>query len=390
MKGLKPVSSENNTRKERLHLRKQPKVGNLNHHLRFRYSGESNMSTEFTIFISHRHKDKALADILSNNLQKWGISQEHIFQSSSPDRGLSGGADVQDELLAKVRETDLFLLIYSQPNDDWWWCSFELGAATAKDTKETTVVVFHCGERLARGAVGGSVQLNIQDEDNINVFAKDFHRRPEFIIPDEATRSAHQPILQSLSSADDKIMRARARELLEDFRKHAPEAHEQERHRWDYMRLSLNAPSVELIRKGEGRDEKPPESYYDLILREVEIRKRTQTSALRRFGYQDFEEGVHLQDLQRRWTNGYLEEFNENPENTRWMDDLCADIYRAIRNISAKRTFNYFKSVLPDNIKCYRPAVIRVRRLVDRSMEFDVYLYRVDEREIEALEALKD
>ena len=348
------------------------------------------MSDDFTIFISHRHKDKALADVLSNNLQKWGIPQEHIFQSSSPERGLSGGADLQDELLEKVRETDLFLLIYSQPNDDWWWCSFELGAATAKNTKDTTVVVFHCGERLARGAVGGSVQIDIRSADNISLFTRDFHRRPEYVIPDEKIRKVHAAKLSSLEAADDKIIRDRASDLLADFKKHAPEAHEQERHRWDYMRLSLNSESVHQIRNGEGRDEKPSESYNKLILDEVEVRNGTQTSALRRFGYQDFEEGVRLLDLKRRWMNGYFEEFSEKPDNIRWMDDLCADIYRAIRNISAKRTFNYLKSVLPEDNKNYRPAVIRVRRLVDRSMEFDVYLYRVDDREIKAIETMED
>ena len=43
------------------------------------------------VFISHRHADKEVADVINTHLQKWGIAERQIFQSSRPRQGLSPG-----------------------------------------------------------------------------------------------------------------------------------------------------------------------------------------------------------------------------------------------------------------------------------------------------------
>ena len=343
----------------------------------------------FTVFVSHRHKDKALANVISHALQDWGISTSNILQASHPETGFTSGSDITDEVTKKAREADLFVLIYSQPNEDWWWCSFELGIATSSDTKPTSVVVFHIGERLPK-VVGGSIQINLKSLDDVFHFTRDFHRKPEFRIPDAATRAASSDQFHSLDDASDETIRRRAEALFVELDEHALETHEQDIHRWNYMLMSLNSETVKEIRDSKEKRNNMLDLYLERLLQEIEIRRGSQDSALKKFGYQDFEEGIRLEKLVDRWANSYEEEYENSPVSRNWIDDLCSDIIRAIRNIPATRTFNYFRSVSEHDKNFYRPAVIKVRKLIDRSMEFDVYLYRVDKAEMKAIQHALD
>lgn len=336
--------------------------------------------SDFLIFISHRQKDQALANALSQELQKWGILEANIFNSSRAETAGTVGSGIQDEVLRAVKCTDLFLLIYSQPNEDWWWCSYELGAANSKESKQTSTVVFHCGQRLERGAAGGALQIDINSREEIYKFALDFHRRPEFVIPDSGVRESYKFKLDELEETADAIIEQRTEDLFTELKDHIPEAHEREIHRWDYILLSLNPVEVSSIELGEGRESQNYEDHFKAIKENLEIRSGTQNSALRKFGYQDFEEGLKLKDVIKNYANGYKEIHEEYPNLDEWVEDLCSDVVRAIRNNPPKRTYNSFVSIGHDAGQ-FRPAVIRVRRLVDRGMEFDCYLYRVTEEQ---------
>ena len=49
-------------------------------------------------FISHRHADKKIADIIRIHLQLLGIPKEKIFQSSYAKGGLVIGRPIKEEL----------------------------------------------------------------------------------------------------------------------------------------------------------------------------------------------------------------------------------------------------------------------------------------------------
>lgn len=54
----------------------------------------------YEIFLSHRHDDKEVADIIRKQLNKWGFDNK-IFQSSSPGHGVVPGGQIKVNRLTK-------------------------------------------------------------------------------------------------------------------------------------------------------------------------------------------------------------------------------------------------------------------------------------------------
>ena len=65
-----------------------------------------------SIFISHRHKDKKLADAIRKTMESWGAHHPpKIFQSSDAIHGVTPGQAVTDELKRAISDAELLLLV---------------------------------------------------------------------------------------------------------------------------------------------------------------------------------------------------------------------------------------------------------------------------------------
>lgn len=206
----------------------------------------------FTIFLSHRHVDNKIADTLRQHIMNFGVPCQNIFQASSYIDGLPPGANVEDELLGKIRETDLFIFIYTNNDEDNQYCFWELGVAHGADTKKTNTVVIQCTDHEPR-LRKAYLRVKVAAVDTIKSFVWKVHRDPTFVAPDDAVREHSKDVFAKLGYASDILLEQRATKLAQDLQTAAtlalgsrpPEV----LHRLDFLDLRPEAESAsEIIR----------------------------------------------------------------------------------------------------------------------------------------------
>ena len=348
------------------------------------------MSDQLQVFISHRTPDRLIADEIRKTLELWGIPEGKIFQSTHPTAGLATGEIIKEGLMERLKDTDFFILVYTSPDQDWSYCMWELGAATASDTKQTQVVCFSCTNNDP--SLMMDVLISHVNHDDIKKFTFNIHRLNDYLIKDEGTQKAEHALLNNLRSLSDQAIETRASQFFDALFEKIPSGESKDLHRWDYLHLYLEPSVLESIRNLEEKDDSF-KAQHELVKRHTVLLPESQNSAIRAFGYQDFETGITIEKLKARWVSEYkikesVKKRKTLEANTDWELDLCADIIRAIFNKRAQRTFNYFESISIDQPTFYRPAVIKAKKSVDDSMEFDVYLYRLAAEEMELIDVL--
>lgn len=165
------------------------------------------------IFISHRHVDRPIADILRQSLMDWSTGHCEIFQSS--DQGTIQNIDkgIQDKLVKVLilSETELLILVYTHPDEDWSWCMWECGIAVdlTATGPETRIVVLQCADKAP--TVFGDRDTVQLDLESIRRFTVDFHKSAGFF--------PKHPAFAHDIPAD--ILEMRAHRLYEELQSHA-------------------------------------------------------------------------------------------------------------------------------------------------------------------------
>ncbi|MEM7060642.1 MAG: hypothetical protein AAF557_23930, partial [Pseudomonadota bacterium] len=257
-------------------------------------------------------------------------------------------------------------------------------------TKPTRVLCLCCTKDVPKLMDG--VLISKVTHEEVKKLTFDLHKTPGFITSHPDTIETDKGLLKRLSEVSDQALETHALRLFEDLEKIVPDSEQKILHRWDYLKLHLEPSAVKSIRD-IGDDFKNREEQFSLIKKLAVVHKDSQNSALRAFGYQDMSPGICLKDLKNRWVNAYREKKGlsineESGINTEWARDLYADVHRAIFNWQAQRTFNYFESIFFREITYFRPAVIKAMSYIDGSMDFDVYLYRLEANEMDLIDSL--
>ena len=120
------------------------------------------------MFTSHKHRDRAIADVVSTFFEKASAGQIEVYQSSNPAfEGPKIGESISKGLLDVLARTDLVVLVYTGEGDDWAWCMWECGVATdPSDTTKTRVIVLQCGDS-APSPYEDVLRVNAADLDSI-------------------------------------------------------------------------------------------------------------------------------------------------------------------------------------------------------------------------------
>src|SRR5688572_9013004 len=87
------------------------------------------------VFISHRHPDAKIADVLRIFIRDRSGGRVGIFQSSAPGEGPRIGHELNAELIGNLHQSCLVILLYTTADQDWSYCMWEVGAATSMHTK---------------------------------------------------------------------------------------------------------------------------------------------------------------------------------------------------------------------------------------------------------------
>lgn len=346
--------------------------------------------SEISIFISHRTADRDIADKVRECLEGFGVPESQIFQSTSAKSGIPDGDNIKETLRQRIRKTDVFILIYTTPDQDWSYCMWELGIATASDTRPTRVVCFSCASEPPKLMVDSKV-IKINSSD-VERFVRDFHTRDGYLTADAKTAEKDAALIEILGKTSEAAIKSRADKLYRTLHEIMPKGELKVLHRWDYLKLYLPPGAIRHI-KELGDSAEKMQQEYEFIRDHAVVADGSQNSALRAFGYQDFESDITLGRLRERWISEIADKkkgegIQDYKINSDWADDLHADVLRAIFNKKAQRTFNYFESIALDTPTFFRPAVIKAESAFDDSMELDVYLYRLAANEMDLVNNL--
>ena len=76
-------------------------------------------------------------------------------------------------------DTQVLILIYTSPDEDWSYCMFECGVATDPKSPHTNIIVFQCG-RDAPKPFEDQLRVDVRRFDDIRKFSKAFFTDPTF------------------------------------------------------------------------------------------------------------------------------------------------------------------------------------------------------------------
>ena len=310
---------------------------------------------EKSIFISHKHEDKKIADVFKKNFQLWNVSLGNIFQSSDYRTSSVIGEPLKPQLREALANAVLVLLIYTDSDKDWEFCLWECGVATdPRDQQPTRIALFQSGEQLSR-VFQDEVVFKLDNEE-IRKFTEQFHKKAGFVYADKPFQEDVQ--------AD--ILQKRADDLYNDLSLLSIPGKREERYRWDHFTLDLLPAQTENV-----RSEVNPEKRIELLIQESRV-VHSFGQALLHFNYTTGTKDLTFKKLINRWKEYWN---NEGDVPQGWIREICEEMNRAINNIPAKPAWQLMRSVVYENWWFY-PIVNHARVLPNGGVEFDIYMYR--------------
>ena len=161
----------------------------------------------FTVFISHKHEDHALALEVKTALERLNPKLINCFVSGVD---ILAGMDWRREIRTVLAKSHLLVLLFTAPSKNWDWCLYETGLYTRFDQNEARSVV--C--LFSPGEASPSPLANLQgvpaDVDKIRAFLDPLCRRT-WEVSDDWRRGALAPEI-----AADQV-EAAARTIAEAF-----------------------------------------------------------------------------------------------------------------------------------------------------------------------------
>lgn len=265
-----------------------------------------NEETKILIFISHRHEDKAIADVINEHLQDWGVDRDCIYQSSV---NAQIGKGINQQILESIYHAKLVILVYTSDDENWSYCMWEAGVATDPRKEVRKIVVFLCTEDRPK-PFSNQMSVTINKE-KILSFTEQFYRDDNFF-------PGLGPFQENVTR---KILKNKSDRLYNDLQSVIPQSPFKDIYRWDYLGLTLAKQSVTDI-----KEIKETEKCLKTIPEKCEVTK-AKFSALRLFGFNELENNMTLKSLIDRW-----EEKVEGVDNTdrKWIEELCAGIIKVI------------------------------------------------------------
>lgn len=134
------------------------------------------------IFISHKHVgcDKEIARIVAEFCENKCNGRVSVHLSSSPDfEGPKIGKGLNDQLRKTLWNTDVLILIYTTPDQDWSYCMWECGVAMDSQSPETNIIVLQCGEAVP-SPFNADLRVSAKNKDDIKKFVTELLKTPDF------------------------------------------------------------------------------------------------------------------------------------------------------------------------------------------------------------------
>ena len=103
----------------------------------------------FTVFISHKQDDHALAVEVKKALE--GLARPKLIECFVSGIDITAGMDWRRQIRSVLARSHLLVLLYTAPSKNWDWCLYETGLYTSfdkasKDEVSAVVCLFNPGQ----------------------------------------------------------------------------------------------------------------------------------------------------------------------------------------------------------------------------------------------------
>jgi TIR domain len=321
-------------------------------------SGASTVGTRPLLFISHRHDDKALADVIGGFIRSRSAGQVDVYQSSDANAvGPKAGAQLTDELREALWRAARVIFLYTRVEADWGWCLFESGLALQPDTPPTRLTVFSCGG-TAPPQLSDRVHVKIRDRSDIQRFTNHFLTDKDFFPGLDRAIAGFAENDPDVIAASDSFYGA-----LQEI----PDPQDQRVEDWPaypFLQLEIGCDDSERLCAEGARADRLD------VARDVVRQARVSDSD---------SEGARI--FNRRWQEGdtatfgeYVKAWCEHYDDAApdWLDALCDQLLDGARWQWPSLRWVLMRSIDRKDGALYGPALTRVRRWPDRRMQFDV------------------
>lgn len=321
------------------------------------------------LFISHKHSDAVIANVLASFVRMWSGGKVEVFQSTSTKektgRPAIGGV-LRNELMNYLWRTQCLILLYTSPDQDWGYCMWECGVAMHPQSPDTRMVVFVCGPNPP-AVLSDLVWVDPRNFADIYRFTREFLTSEDFF-PGRA-----EPV--SRFSPDGPEVEKAARDLFSGFQDVLPSASEvvEEWPAWPFVRIEMNYAQVDRIKEADVAER---EEVTRRLLEQEAVVASCDKEAMRLFRIASCPVGTPFGTLVDAWRESGSR------------DDAASDWVGAIAEQIAPAALWRFPPVRWELMRAvqseewYAPVLNWVKRVpAERKMQFDIYFqrFRVDD-----------
>lgn len=308
-----------------------------------------------TLFISHRHQDRVLADIFRTAFEEWSNENVIVFQSSNVRAGIGVGEGLSDTIRKAAADASVLLLIYTVTDDDWTWCMYECGLAQDPKTLDTRIIVFHTTE-TPPSPLSHLLTLPMNLE-SIATLVTQFHLKTNFFID---MGEAIAP------DVEQKLIDQRTMQLYKELSKKITTDVIETTIRYDQISVSLDMRHVNSIKaKYEETNFKKTLGFAMDILREKSVIYSYSGDPHTHFEMDELPLDIELYQLVKNWRKE-----TDYPE-LKWDEEIFTEMTKAILNIKEGAVTIPFNSLDPDSTAWFLP-LIHTTRLNPQQDQFEM------------------
>jgi len=316
------------------------------------------------LFISHRHADSGIANVIREFARSRSSGRVDVFQSSSASAEAPRiGGVLNEELVTALWRANLVILVYTTEDQDWAYCMWECGVAIQPETPFTRIVVFQCGNRVP-AVFADRVRVNVRNAVDVQRFADEFLTSPEFF-----PRYGHA--ISDFTPNDPSVQDA-AQQFFEDLQSVVPKPDDEGMDVWfpyPYLRLELTFDQVAQIGQNRTLD-----AARDLIL-DAQLLDGDREAA-RIFGMPSLPPRATLRTLVDNWKSRFPD------DEAKWVDGVASQLMETSGRLFPTLRWELMRSMDRNDGTWYAPVVNRVRTLgAAQATQFDVYF---DKFEVDA------
>lgn len=313
------------------------------------------------LFISHKHIDSNIADVIRSFVTMHSGGRISVFQSSSPWADAPKvGRNLNKQLREALWETSVVILVYTIPDQDWSYCMWECGVASHPQSPDTKIILFQCA--------GGSpmlfaeqVNVNARDLVDIQKFVDEFLTSPDFFPAFQGPITKFVPHGQEVASA--------AADFYQKIKPVLPPEKEDPSIEWPaypFLQLELGISHVDRINNLETHER--AKSAYKILQQECVI-STADKYCEQLFGVPSFPCGMTLKKLIETWRESHPD------SESKWVRALCSQILAGVMWKFPPTSWELMQG-LSDSV-WHAPVLNRVRKLPGRHcMQFDIYFYK--------------